>query len=310
MTDFNPRVSIVIPVYNGSDYLREAIDSALAQTYGNVEVIVVNDGSTDDGATERIALSYGEKIRYFHKENGGVATALNLGISVMTGDYFSWLSHDDVYYPEKLQVQVDFLQNGRRDLILYGDYDCIDSESRFLYTERNPHIDPSRIRYSLLACHPVNGCTTLVPRTCFNAAGLFSEGLRVVQDYEMWFRMSARYELVHMQQVVLKSRLHPGQGTVTMAESHFDEQSGFFMDYFREIASEEPAGLVIPGILRTAITLKRARFFEAARCGFDLGMGRLAGNPGLLLACLGLICNYKLSKTPLVAGIRRVIGRG
>ena len=76
-----PKVSIVIPVYNGANYLGEAIDSALEQTYENIEIIVVNDGSTDDGATREIALSYGDRIRYFEKENGGVSSALNLGIN-------------------------------------------------------------------------------------------------------------------------------------------------------------------------------------------------------------------------------------
>ena len=84
--EFNPLVSIVIPVYNGAEYMREAIDSALAQTYKNIEVIVVNDGSKDN--TDEIARSYGEKIRYFKKENGGVSTALNLAIQNMQGEYF------------------------------------------------------------------------------------------------------------------------------------------------------------------------------------------------------------------------------
>ena len=106
----DPLVSIVIPVYNGANYMREAIDSALAQTYSNIEIIVVNDGSNDGGATRDIALSYGDKIRYFEKENGGVSTALNLGIKNMRGKYFSWLSHDDVYLPEKIQVEIDALR--------------------------------------------------------------------------------------------------------------------------------------------------------------------------------------------------------
>ena len=99
---FNPKVSIVIPVYNGSNYLREAIDSTLAQTYRNIEVIVVNDGSDDEGKTKTIARMYGDKIRYFSKVNGGVSSALNVGIKEMTGEYFSWLSHDDIYMPEKV----------------------------------------------------------------------------------------------------------------------------------------------------------------------------------------------------------------
>ena len=107
--EYSPKVSIIIPVYNGSNYLRNAIDCALEQTYDNLEVIVVNDGSKDDGATERIALSYGDKIRYFSKENGGVSSALNYGISRMRGEYFSWLSHDDAYTPNKITDAIQTL---------------------------------------------------------------------------------------------------------------------------------------------------------------------------------------------------------
>ena len=100
--EFQPKISIIIPVYNGSNYLKDAIDSAIAQTYKNIEIIVVNDGSNDKGRTEAIAKSYGNKIRYFHKENGGVATALNLGVREDEGEYISWLSHDDLFLPYKL----------------------------------------------------------------------------------------------------------------------------------------------------------------------------------------------------------------
>ena len=104
-----PKVSIIIPVYNGSNYLKNAIECALQQTYGNLEVLVVDDGSTDDGATENIAMEYGDRIRYFKKPNGGVSSALNFGIQNMTGDYFSWLSHDDAYSNDKIKDSVDLL---------------------------------------------------------------------------------------------------------------------------------------------------------------------------------------------------------
>ena len=119
----DPLVSIVIPVYNGANYMREAIDSALAQTYSNIEIIVVNDGSNDDGKTREIALSYGDKIRYFEKDNGGVSTALNLGIQNMRGKYFSWLSHDDVYLPDKVQAEIDALrQAGDMSRVVYSNW--------------------------------------------------------------------------------------------------------------------------------------------------------------------------------------------
>jgi hypothetical protein len=117
MNSITPKVSIIIPVYNGSNFLREAIDSALAQTYENIEILVINDGSKDNGKTEEIALSYGEKIHYFSKENGGVSSALNMAIKEMTGEYFSWLSHDDLYYEDKVKRQIETLLNlGEKNL--------------------------------------------------------------------------------------------------------------------------------------------------------------------------------------------------
>ena len=110
---YNPKISIIIPAYNASNYLADAIDSAITQTYSNIEVIVVNDGSNDNGATRTVALSYGDKIRYFEKENGGSSSALNMGISNMTGEWFSWLSHDDQYFPEKINKQVEYMNELR-----------------------------------------------------------------------------------------------------------------------------------------------------------------------------------------------------
>ena len=116
----NPLVSAVIPVYNGSNYLREAINSVLNQTYSNIEVIVVDDGSTDD--TWTIIQSYGDKIRGFHKENGGVSSALNLAIDNMKGEWFAWLSHDDLWLSNKIEMQIHYLQENPGKGIYYSGY--------------------------------------------------------------------------------------------------------------------------------------------------------------------------------------------
>ena len=119
---YKPLVSIVIPVYNGSNYMKEAIDSALSQTYENIEIVVVNDGSKDEGKSDAIARSYGDKIRYFPKANGGSSSALNKGIAEMNGEWFSWLSHDDLYYPQKVEKQVEYLNallEGEEEADLY-----------------------------------------------------------------------------------------------------------------------------------------------------------------------------------------------
>jgi len=122
----NSLVSIVIPVYNGSDYLSSAIESALNQTYPKCEIIVVNDGSDDNGLTEKIARSYGKKIKYAEQENGGVACALNHGIRIINGDYFAWLSHDDVFLPEKTEAQLNAIhRSGMRNGIAQSNYGFI-----------------------------------------------------------------------------------------------------------------------------------------------------------------------------------------
>jgi len=232
--EWYPRVSVVIPVYNGSNYLAEAIDSALAQTYCNTEVIVVNDGSTDDGKTEEIALSYGEKIRYFRKENGGVASALNMGIREMTGEYFSWLSHDDVYYPDKLRVQIDWLARDRGDVVLFSDYDYIDGESRLIGTKRMKHTETGAIYYSLIMEGSINGCTVLVPNSCFADVGLFKEDLRTTQDFDLWFRLARKYEFRHINQVLIKSRIHPLQCSITLPQ-HMEEQNDLYINALRDL---------------------------------------------------------------------------
>ena len=208
---FNPKVSIVIPVYNGSNYLREAIDSALAQTYKNVEVIVINDGSNDGGKTDKICKSYGNKIRYFKKENGGVSSALNMGIEKMEGEYFSWLSHDDVYLPRKIETQIKFLASNQlqgEKVILFANYELIDKDSILMQRVELDHtMLDEKPEYALLrGC--INGITLLIPVTAFKECGLFNTSLKYTQDYDLWRRMSNSYKFVHMENILTQTRIH------------------------------------------------------------------------------------------------------
>ena len=101
-----PLVSIIIPLYNGSNYIEQAIQCALQQDYENTEILIINDGSTDQGLGRDICLKYSDRIRYFEKPNGGCASALNYGIRNAKGQFISWLSHDDLYQPNKISYQV------------------------------------------------------------------------------------------------------------------------------------------------------------------------------------------------------------
>jgi glycosyltransferase involved in cell wall biosynthesis len=239
MTPDNPLVSIVIPVYNGARYLGEAIDSALAQTYSPCEIVVVNDGSTDNGATEAVALKYGDKIRYFSKPNGGVASALNSGIKAMKGRYFSWLSHDDVYYPWKIKCQMDIMRKAHRVFVLYSDYDIIDENSNFIQKEFLDRVSPSRFRISLIVASPVNGCTCLIPKACFDTAGLFDESLKTTQDNDLWFRMSETYRFVQIKKSVIKSRMHAEQGSLVIV-THTDEKTAYYVNCMNRLRQTTP----------------------------------------------------------------------
>lgn len=211
---FNPKVSIIIPVYNGSNYLAEAIESALAQTYKNIEILVINDGSTDGGETEKIALSYGDRIRYFPKENGGVATALNFGIAKAEWEYISWLSHDDLYLPTKVEEQVNFIRNlANKDIILFSNVNTIGSKWQ-LISEKSislEKINTGALLYNLFFSHPINWCTLLIPKIVFKDVWDFNKDLRTTQDYDMWFRMLSKYEFVKFDKPLVLSRTHDEQ---------------------------------------------------------------------------------------------------
>lgn len=220
----NPLVSIIIPVYNGSDFLAEAIDSALAQDYDNKEIIVVNDGSADGGKTEAVALSYGEKIKYFRKENGGVSSALNFGIENMNGEYFSWLSHDDKYKPNKISNLIDLLRRFDFDkkLLAYTNTEYINEKSELLPKRATVRFEANKISdsylciKSMLKYGAINGCALLIPRSAFSECGVFDEKLRYCQDVLMWQRFFGNgYNVVADSNFNAYTRLHSNQVTQT-----------------------------------------------------------------------------------------------
>lgn len=241
-----PKISIVIPAYNASNYLAEAIDSALAQTYKNIEIIVVNDGSKDDGATERIALSYGDKIRYVFKENGGSSSALNIGIANMTGDWFSWLSHDDLYIPEKLEKQVRYMQDlcvSEEELprhIFFSASELIDAEGKIIkYSNMKQAEKLSKELESIpnngyLVAEPTkyifHGCSCLIHKDAIGDVGGFDEQLRILNDVEFWYRLyKADYKVHYIPNPLVKGRIHAAQVSKVIGYSyHNPEQDAFW----------------------------------------------------------------------------------
>lgn len=265
---YNPKVSIVIPAYNASNYLAEAIDSALAQTYPNVEIIVVNDGSKDNGATEQIALSYGDKIRYFSKENGGSSSALNVGISHMTGEWFSWLSHDDLYVPEKLERQIAYIRSrniGTEELprhIFFSASELIDSKGNTIKTFRKrkavamweklcaiPH---NGYLIAEPTVHNFHGCSCLIHKEAFETVGCFDEKLRLLNDLDLWYRLyAADYKVHYIPEPLVKGRVHAQQISKSIGYSYHNTEQDMFwnrsLDWLLEHHSEEERLLFLFG---------------------------------------------------------------
>lgn len=232
-----PMVSIVIPVYNGSNYLRQAIDSALAQDYPNVEIIVVDDGSNDEGRTLDIARSYAEKVRVIEKGNGGSSSALNVGLREMRGEYFSWLSHDDLYYPQKISqsmaaLESEHLRSGL-DSSTYAvicEAETIDARGRVLRRpsrrvmerrRRNAHsVEETRRVVALLTFASAHGCAYLIPRSALLKLGGFDEGLKYVNDHDTWFRLlSDGVRPIHVGRILVRGRMHTEQVTEQLRRS-------------------------------------------------------------------------------------------
>ncbi|AFE52779.1 minor teichoic acids biosynthesis protein ggab (ggab) [Rickettsia prowazekii str. GvV257] len=237
---YSPLVSIIIPVYNGANYMREAIDSALAQTYKNIEIIVVNDGSKDE--TETIALSYGDKICYLYKENGGCGSALNCGIKNMKGKYFSWLSHDDVYYPNKIEHQINILNKlDNKDVIVYCGYELIDQKSHSLYCVKpDQRYSKEKLDISLfpLLHSLIHGCTLLIPSILFQKIGLFDESLKYTHDYDLWFKFFRVSSIYFDHEVLIKSRIHAAQTTNT-ALNQLEEYEDLWSGFLKKLTKEE-----------------------------------------------------------------------
>jgi GT2 family glycosyltransferase len=220
-----PRVSIIIPVYNGANYMREAIDSALAQTSSDVEVLVVNDGSRDGGATAEIARSYGDRIRYIEKENGGVSSALNRGIAEMRGQWFCWLSHDDRYLPNKVSTQLAFLERNPEARVVGCNFEIIDEHGR-VTSEYREHLSIVRTGREVLGSW-IYGCGLMIDRAALIEAGLFNESNRTTQDLEMWLRLIERNSIHLIPDVLAQFRQHAEAGSRTESRYQRDKDELF-----------------------------------------------------------------------------------
>ena len=243
---FNPLVSIIIPLYNGSNYVEQAIVSALQQTYKNIEIIIVNDGSTDDGAGRNICQKYADKILYFEKENGGCASALNYGIRQANGEYISWLSHDDLYDIKKIERQVAQYEKQRidpRKTIISNPARLIDGQGRMIFhpQSKEKKLLSSKKAYKYLLYRKCfNGCGLLIPKSVFEKVGYFDESLRFVLDWNLWLKFAiAEVNFYLDDEILVSNRCHDAQVTVKQKELHQKETKQTVEEVFSLVRNKD-----------------------------------------------------------------------
>ena len=206
--DQNPLVSVIIPNYNHARFLGDAIRSVLDQDYKNVEIIVVDDGSTDN--SRDIAGQFGEQIHYIYQTNAGLSAARNTGIRVSNGSLIGVLDADDMYEPGYLSTLVAELQSNLDADGIYCGYQFVDQENNLL-----PQIEARPVASELLYEVLLDG-NFFVPESIFlhrhvyEKVGLFDEALRACEDWDVWLRVTKKFKIIHSHEILTRHRILAG----------------------------------------------------------------------------------------------------
>ncbi len=207
----NPLVSIVIPAYNAGPYLRQAIDSVLAQDYPHVELLVLDDGSTDN--THGILRGYGNRFYWESHANMGQSATINKGWRMAKGEIWSYLSADDALVPDAIRKAIPYLTDGV--VLAYGDFNLIDSSSRHIRRVEAPDFNYQDM-FSRLICQPGPG--VFMQRWAVEAAGLWDGAYRQMPDYDLWLRLGLQGRFVRVPEVLASFRVHEQSQTFAVAD--------------------------------------------------------------------------------------------
>lgn len=229
----SPTVSAVIPAFNSQDYLEEAVSSVLSQTYGSVECIVVDDGSTD--ATPDVARSFGNHVQVLSQPNLGVAAARNRGVGASDGEFIAFLDADDVWFRTKLQRQMDLINSSGAEFCYTGMYR---TDHRLRVLEPMPPPSPIKARWNTLTMTQPTvflAQTGLIRRKLLMKLGGFDERLSVAADYDLAVRATSRCVVECIDAPLAFYRIHDGQmhrNVVELEKDVLTSLSGLVADDF------------------------------------------------------------------------------
>ena len=235
-----PAISVILPVYQGENYLRFAIESVLNQTLKDLELIVVDDGSSD--STPEIAQSYGAAVRYVRQENTGVAGAFNHGLKLANGRYISWLSHDDTFHPTKLEKQLNVLSKVDSPAACYTDIEMIDGQGKVIAAHKLPEYERGETLRHVLTGGPICSASysLMYDRRCVQEVGPYAVELRYTQDVDMLSRLVRRFPLLHVPETLMQVREHASRGI------HSNDWKRAVRMFFRERLASIPFEELFP----------------------------------------------------------------
>ena len=209
MNNLQPKITVLMPVYNAEKYLHEAIDSILNQTFTDFEFLIINDASTDK--SKKIILSFKDpRIRYYeNQKNLGVAKTLNWGLKLAKAKYIARMDADDIASSKRLQLQYEVLNQQENKLaVVVSYYDIINKKGNFLYTQKNS-VSPEEIYYTLQFRNCIGHPTVMFDKNIILKDFKGYSTSHEAEDYDLWLRLASRYKFRKIKKRLLKLRIHP-----------------------------------------------------------------------------------------------------
>lgn len=262
----NPLVSVIIPSYNSRHWVGQAIDSVLNQTYPNVEIIVVDDGSTD-GTADFLRDKYGDKIKYIYQPNGGLGNARNTGIRHAEGNFISFLDADDLLLPEKIAHQVQYFREHPEYGVVYCNLWCVYEEDTENWHEPPPvyqlggasgDVLPDLLKRNLMVPH-----AAMIRRECLDRVGYFYEQAQGVEDWDLWLRLAGQgFEFGYLDERAILYRVRQ----TSMSHNNYKMRLNLYR-VFAHIREAIPAERLQPALAQTG--LAGTFEFGVARASFE-----------------------------------------
>lgn len=228
-----PLVSVIIPVFNGAKYVGQAIASALDQTYSNYEIIVANDGSTDD--TAEVLKQFGHKITVLHLNHAGICAARNAAIQKSKGEFIALLDSDDLWEPEKLQEQIDYFKAHPEFALVYSYSTNFTNEAEGDVALVKKIDFEGDIFKDIFFKNSFANSTIVMRREAFDAVGGYDESLKAMEDYELNLRISRAYKIGRVPESLMRRRIHPD----SFYTSGYDNQYTYQLPVYDKILSNK-----------------------------------------------------------------------